>query len=87
MLFGEPVPAYCEDRTEHTDTLCGQDAVRTSQETHYLSTTEPNRLMLFGGKKSPSVVRTVRSIQIQCVGRMLRFINLRQVVRTLTIEH
>jgi thioredoxin-related protein len=31
----------CENHTEHTDT------VRTSQETHYLSATEPNRLMLF----------------------------------------
>jgi hypothetical protein len=30
------------NRTEHTDT------VRTSQETHYISATEPNRLMLFG---------------------------------------
>jgi hypothetical protein len=38
--------------TEHTDTLCGQNAVhinsvRTSQETHYVSATKPNRLMLF----------------------------------------
>jgi hypothetical protein len=33
---------YCENHTEHTDT------VRTSQETHYVSSTEPNRLMLFG---------------------------------------
>jgi hypothetical protein len=33
---------YCENHTEHTDT------VRTSQETHYVSATEPNRLMLFG---------------------------------------
>jgi hypothetical protein len=31
-----------ENRTEHTDT------VRTSQETHYVSATEPNRVMLFG---------------------------------------
>jgi hypothetical protein len=30
---------------EHTDTLW---AVRTSQETHPVSATEPNRLMLFG---------------------------------------
>jgi hypothetical protein len=35
-----------------TNTLCGQNAVyinsdRTSQETHYVSTTKPNRLMLF----------------------------------------
>jgi hypothetical protein len=33
---------FCENNTEHTDT------VRTSQETHYVSTTEPNRLILFG---------------------------------------
>jgi hypothetical protein len=32
---------YCKNHTEHTDT------VRTSQEIHYVSATEPNRLMLF----------------------------------------
>jgi hypothetical protein len=55
MLFGETVAVYCENHTEHTDTLCGQNAefwyvnsVRTSQETHYVSATKPNRLMLFG---------------------------------------
>jgi hypothetical protein len=39
MLVGETVAVYCEDHTEHTDTLCGQNAefwyvnsVRTSQE-------------------------------------------------------
>jgi hypothetical protein len=52
MLFGETVAVYCENHTEHTDTLCGQNAiytnpVRTSQETHSVSTTKPNRLMLF----------------------------------------
>jgi hypothetical protein len=26
MLFGETVAVYCENRTEHTDTLCGQNA-------------------------------------------------------------
>jgi hypothetical protein len=26
MLFGGTVPVYCEDHTEHTDTLCGQNA-------------------------------------------------------------
>jgi hypothetical protein len=41
MLLGETVAVYCENHTEHTDT------VRTSQETHYVSATEPNRLMLF----------------------------------------
>jgi hypothetical protein len=40
-LFVETVSVYCENHTEHTDT------VRTSQETHYVSATEPNRLMLF----------------------------------------
>jgi translation initiation factor IF-1 len=56
MLFRETVAVYCENHTEHTNTLCGQnaafwcvkDSVRTSQETHYFSTTKPNRLMLFG---------------------------------------
>jgi hypothetical protein len=42
MLFGETVDVYRENHTEHTDT------VRTSQETHYISATEPTRLMLFG---------------------------------------
>jgi hypothetical protein len=47
MLFRETVAVYCEKHTEHTDTLCGQNAVyinsvRTSQEI------QPNRSMLFG---------------------------------------
>jgi hypothetical protein len=25
MLFGETIAVYCENRTEHTDTLCGQN--------------------------------------------------------------
>jgi hypothetical protein len=38
MPFRETVAVYCENHTEHTDTLCGQNAVyinpvRTSQET------------------------------------------------------
>jgi hypothetical protein len=54
MLFRETVAVYCENHTEHTDTLCGQNAVavyinsvRTSQETHYVFDAKPNRLMLF----------------------------------------
>jgi hypothetical protein len=39
---------------KHTDT------VRTSQQTHYVCATEPNRLMLF-------TVRTIRNTQIQSV--------------------
>jgi hypothetical protein len=48
------VPAYCENHTKHSNTLCGQNVefwyvnpVHTSQETHYVSIKEPNRLMLF----------------------------------------
>jgi hypothetical protein len=26
MLFGETVALYCENHTEHTDALCGQNA-------------------------------------------------------------
>jgi hypothetical protein len=26
MLFGETLAVYCENHTEHTDTLCGQNA-------------------------------------------------------------
>jgi hypothetical protein len=52
MLFRETVAVYCEKHTEHINTLCGQNAlyinsVLTSHETHYISTTNPNRLMLF----------------------------------------
>jgi hypothetical protein len=42
MLFGETVAVYCGNHTEHTGT------VRASQETHHVSATEPNRLMVFG---------------------------------------
>jgi hypothetical protein len=52
MLFGETGAVYYE---KPTNTLWGQNAVyinsvRTSQETHYISATKPNRLMLFGVK-------------------------------------
>jgi hypothetical protein len=45
MPYRETVAVCCENRKEHTDTLW---AVRTSQETHLVSATEPNRLMLCG---------------------------------------
>jgi hypothetical protein len=41
MMLGETVAVYCENLTEHKNT------VRTSQVTHYVSATETNRLMLF----------------------------------------
>jgi hypothetical protein len=40
-MLGETFAVYCENHTEHTDT------VRTSQEKHYFSATETNCLMLF----------------------------------------
>jgi hypothetical protein len=42
MLIRETVAVYCENNTEHTGT------VRTSQQTHHVSATETNRLMLLG---------------------------------------
>jgi hypothetical protein len=45
MLFEETVAVCCDNHTERTDTLW---AVRTSQETRHISTTESSRLMLCG---------------------------------------
>jgi hypothetical protein len=45
MLCGETAAVCCENRMEPTDILW---AVRTSQETHHVYTTEPSRLMLCG---------------------------------------
>jgi hypothetical protein len=41
MLFRESITVYCENHTEHTN------SVRTSQETHHFSATQTNRLMLY----------------------------------------
>jgi hypothetical protein len=41
MLFRETVAVCCENHKEH------KNIVRTSQEKHYVSATNPNRLMLF----------------------------------------
>jgi hypothetical protein len=55
MLLRE-ITVYCENHTEHINTLRVQNAktlyiymnsVHTSQETHYVSGRKPNRLMLF----------------------------------------
>jgi hypothetical protein len=47
IMLRETVAICCDKHTEHTD------SIRTSQETHHVSATETNRLMLF-------VMRTVR---------------------------
>jgi hypothetical protein len=46
-----------------------KNSVRTSQETHYVSTKKPNLLMLFR-EQSLFTVRTIRNTQIQYVRRM-----------------
>jgi hypothetical protein len=48
MLLGGKVAVCYENRTEYTDTLCGQNVGRTSQEEHDVSATELNGLMLCG---------------------------------------
>jgi translation initiation factor IF-1 len=54
MLFRETVAVYCENHTEHINTLCGQNAetlyIRTQfvpHRKHIVSATKCNRLMLF----------------------------------------
>jgi hypothetical protein len=44
------------------------NSVRTSQETHYVSITKANRLMLF--REIIAVVRIIRNTQTHCVNRM-----------------
>jgi hypothetical protein len=59
------------------------DPVRTSKETHYVSATKPNRLMLF--RETAAVYReNLRNTQIHCVGRMQRFSMVNQVVHIVT---
>jgi hypothetical protein len=71
MLFRETVAFYCDNHTEHTDT------VRTSQDAHYVSATGTNLLMLF-------TVRTIWNTQLHCGGRMQSFGTLKGVVHTVT---
>jgi hypothetical protein len=37
MLFGETVAVYCENHTEHTDTLCGQNTEFVPHRKHIMS--------------------------------------------------
>jgi hypothetical protein len=47
MLFREIVAAYCENHTEHINTLCGQNAEFYRTGTHPVFIATTNRLMLF----------------------------------------
>jgi hypothetical protein len=49
------------------------NSVYTSQETHCVSATKTNRLMLFRAKRSLFIVRTTRNTQIHSVDRMQSF--------------
>jgi translation initiation factor IF-1 len=78
MLFGETVAVYCENHTEHTDT------VRTSQETHYVSATEPNRFMLFGETVAAYCENYIEKKNTLC-GQTQNFNVLKLVVHIVTI--
>jgi hypothetical protein len=69
ILFGETVAVYCENHTEHTDTLCGQNAESVPHKKHITSQLQsPNGYYL--GKQLLFIVGTIRNTQIHCVGRM-----------------
>jgi hypothetical protein len=48
MLFKETVAVNCENNMEHINMY--NNSFRTSQETHYISATKTNRLMMFKEK-------------------------------------
>jgi hypothetical protein len=50
-----------------------KEPVRTSQETHYVSATETNRLMLFGETVLVYCENHVGHTDTLCVGRMQKF--------------
>jgi hypothetical protein len=84
MLLREIVAVYCENRTEHINTLCGQNAefsyleVRTSQETHSVSITTPNRLMLFREIIAVYCENHTEHINTLC-GHNVAFVNVKAV--------
>jgi hypothetical protein len=73
MPCGETVAVCCENLTEHTDTLW---AVRTSQETHNVSGTERNRLMLCGETVAVCCENSTEHTDIT-VGRMNTFLSVK----------
>jgi hypothetical protein len=83
MLFGETVAVYCENHTEHTDTLWAECRVCTSQETHYVSTTKTNRLTLFGETVAIYCGNHTEHTDTLC-GQNAEFSVLKQVVHIVT---
>jgi hypothetical protein len=70
MLYGETVAAYCENHTEHTDTLCGQNAEFVPHRKHITSQIYRPTGYCCLGKPSLFMVRTIWNTQIHFVGRM-----------------
>jgi hypothetical protein len=65
VLFGISPRIWNGLRT-YTEVPLYKDPVRTSQETHYVTATKPNRLMLF--RETVAVfMRTIRNTQIYSV--------------------
>jgi hypothetical protein len=71
MLFEERITAYCENQTEQTDTLCGQNVEIVHHRNYFVSSTNPNRLILFRGNCRCLFLEPYGT-QIHCVGRMQR---------------
>jgi hypothetical protein len=67
----------------HLYEVMHKNPVCTSQETHYVSTTEPTRLMLFR-EQSLFIVRIIWNTNTLCGGRMQSLCMLMQVVHTIT---
>jgi hypothetical protein len=82
MLFGETVAVYCENHKEHTDIY--KNSVRTSQETHYVSATKPNRLMVFGETVAVYCDNHTEHTNTLCGQNAQSFLILKQLVSIVT---
>jgi hypothetical protein len=80
MLFRETVAVYCENHTEHTKTLCGQNVGFSYANA---GGTYSNHWALTGkyclGKQSLFMVRTIWNTQIHSVGKIQSFDVLKRV--------
>jgi hypothetical protein len=83
MQFRETVAVYCENHTEHTDTLCGQnavyiDSVCTSQETRYVSATKLEVHVITS--QTSVIVSSFRAFPLLLIALGLREASCRSVV-------
>jgi hypothetical protein len=62
-----------------------KNSVRTSQETHYVSATKLNRLMLFREIIAVYFENHMEHRNIFCVGRMQSFLTLKHMVYIVTV--